>query len=882
MSLHSGGDEMKLKGLCFFVLFCLVATLVATDVSGNVSGIWSVVNSPYNIVGDITIPAGESLTLEPGVMVRAMGNFRITAAGHINAIGNAADSIRFVNGQISPTALWKGIRLENTGMTSEFAHCYIENGENGIYTINSPVNISHSHFRGNTKGIHAYAIGTPNPATVNISYCLVEYSGENGILISQNSNTSVQHCEIRNNGVSSTYRGAIQLSNQSAGGNNNPLIAHNHIHHNVWQGITAWDIVGASAINPIIHNNLINNNLTGIYLLNASGYLYDNIITQNFIPGDMNSGAGVMVSGATSVPYFERNIVTYNFTGFYITNNARPVLGDLAQNHPWAQGENVIRNNVDALGEPHSVVCASYPQSGNIIKAENNYWDFNDAEGIALYITDGVDNPALPIVDFEPFLLYSPPISIIGNVVNSSSFQISQQRLQLVSVSTGEILFESFVHPNGLINVEAFINENFYGVVKAIREGTEGSYIYGCAGTLDNPVIFDPQEVVNLGTIHIVDAMPRYYERIGAPVVEDELIVYPLISQFFVYRFGTIDWLYRSGDYLYLKRHTSSLGGQIQETELPAGSIFMKVANLNDGDSWQRTEVLTNGQILSFDVAYHEVLYPPDIMPYPPAGSLMIQTDANGNVYSEILFNTFDVHPRQHRYYYSDDFTMIAYALELENALPDNTIFPLAEGNRWVSSPTDQSVVAPSLFTIRPSFIDDSLDFFWQAPVYADTLWTAYRIYKNMELWVEVPLGQRHYHWEDANLFNEAMIFWVVATDGVNESGHSNYAAIGPSGIEANTTPPAKLKLGPNPFVLSKNHRVNIELDAGAKGNAELRIFNLRGQQVQGIRFHNETVVNYQWDGKDHRGRSCSSGIYFVQIKHDRLPLQKTKLLLVK
>ena len=237
----------------------------------------------------------------------------------------------------------------------------------------------------------------------------------NAILVTSNSNAYIRYNEIRYNGTGPQFRAAIQMGNQSGVNQCNPNILNNHIHHNYKQGISAWDIASSGSINPQILNNLIEYNYTGIYLLQASGYVADNQINFNFIPGDMNSGAGVMVSGVTSIPYFERNHIEGNYTGFYITNNGKPVLGDLAIDHIWAQGENTIINNIDASGNNNSVFCDAYANASFIIMAENNFWGFSSAAEIAETINDHNDNAALPTVDFEPFIIPVENTTITGN-----------------------------------------------------------------------------------------------------------------------------------------------------------------------------------------------------------------------------------------------------------------------------------------------------------------------------------------------------------------------------------------------------------------------------------------------------------------------------------
>ena len=255
--------------LILFALMC--GGLAAIEVSGVQSGTWSADNNPYQIVGDITVPAGLALTIEPGVIVQAMGNYRINSEGSVQAVGTEEDSIYFMNAQDPPTNIWKGFRLSSETAVSHFKYCYFEYADYGVNAVKSPVEISYCHFFKNKNGVQLYGIGDLNPPVMDVHHNLIEYSINHGILIPQNSNAWVHHNEVRFNGTGPQYRGAIQLSNQSAAGQNDPIIEHNHIHHNYKQGITAWDTVGASAINPTIRFNHIEANLTGIYLLNASG-----------------------------------------------------------------------------------------------------------------------------------------------------------------------------------------------------------------------------------------------------------------------------------------------------------------------------------------------------------------------------------------------------------------------------------------------------------------------------------------------------------------------------------------------------------------------------------------------------------------------------------
>lgn len=96
--------------------------------AGNVSGTWSVSGSPYLVNGDLTIPNGQSLIIQPGVEVRFSGAYRLLVDGWLNAVGTQ-DSIRFTT--IASDIKWRGIWFANTSAANDsslIVRCVLTNG----------------------------------------------------------------------------------------------------------------------------------------------------------------------------------------------------------------------------------------------------------------------------------------------------------------------------------------------------------------------------------------------------------------------------------------------------------------------------------------------------------------------------------------------------------------------------------------------------------------------------------------------------------------------------------------------------------------------------------------------------------------------------------
>jgi hypothetical protein len=83
----------------------------------------------------------------------------------------------------------------------------------------------------------------------------------------------------------------------------------------------------------------------------------------------------------------------------------------------------------------------------------------------------------------------------------------------------------------------------------------------------------------------------------------------------------------------------------------------------------------------------------------------------------------------------------------------------------------------------------------------------------------------------------------------------------------------------PNPF----NPETTIKYDLADAGRVELRIYNMVGQVIRTLVNERQNPGRYsiRWDGKDDRGLSVSSGIYFYRLTSEKFNDVK-KLMLLK
>jgi len=470
--------------ILLFVFFTL--NLFSEDISGNISGNLSLENSPYHLVGDIVIPSNSNLNIEAGVQIIADGYFQINVNGSITAIGEEENPIIFSG---LDGLYWGGIRLDTDGSdeTNEFVYCIISNtndiNDNGIHAINSKAIIDHCEFFDHQEAINLSGLSTPNPVEMSVTNSVIYDCTQSGIFIVDQSNALIDNNEIYNCGTGENYYGAIQLSIQCDENSCNPTITNNWIHNNGKQGLTSVNFYAFNGIAPLVENNLIEENLTGVYIYGAQGFYHNNIIRNNFIENDANSGAGVMLYGATATAEFTYNEVYGNYCGFYLAANAIVNLGNLENYTNQDDGYNQIYDNVFFDGTPFNInnVSSTY------IYAQNNVWDNDDQTEIEeRLISDG-------IINYQPFLSILAPVGSL-EVISNNPLNFSWE----IAYNTHASLLGYQIYKDGNL-IADLVSENSFcfdelpeypftlGIVAQYEEGNSELFEYDFIAPIANP-----------------------------------------------------------------------------------------------------------------------------------------------------------------------------------------------------------------------------------------------------------------------------------------------------------------------------------------------------------------------------------------------------------
>jgi len=218
---------------------------------------WDKTGSPYNVYGDIDIPYGSKLTIEPGVQVIFYGHYWINVQGAIIAKGKADEMITFTS--CNELTKWFGIRFIYTPPSSPASlieYCHLSNSSAILAEL--PEDPDSANKR------HGGAIYLRQFSKLTVANCIIEnnIAATGGGIGLRESSPMIMNNIIRNNvsqGPSSGWGGGIAITLDS-----DPIVKGNIIEYN--KCIGDQNYAGGSGIyldwgsDAIIHNNIVRYN----------------------------------------------------------------------------------------------------------------------------------------------------------------------------------------------------------------------------------------------------------------------------------------------------------------------------------------------------------------------------------------------------------------------------------------------------------------------------------------------------------------------------------------------------------------------------------------------------------------------------------------------
>jgi hypothetical protein len=196
------------KPLIFILLVCSLFTTIPAVAQQQISGSQSGTLGPgtYIVIGNIQVPANQTLTILPNTEFLHSGYYTWTIYGKLIAQGTEMDSIRFVRQNPTTANRWGGIRFNTTASYGIFEYCTIDNCQNnGIYTNDVNITVRNSRISNCTAstggGIYAYS------ANLTVENCVIfnNVAGNGGGVSLYNcTEVVIRNCIIAQNKSTST------------------------------------------------------------------------------------------------------------------------------------------------------------------------------------------------------------------------------------------------------------------------------------------------------------------------------------------------------------------------------------------------------------------------------------------------------------------------------------------------------------------------------------------------------------------------------------------------------------------------------------------------------------------------------------------------------
>jgi len=414
----------NLKFLLFvFSTLSIISNAQTIIQPGDVSGTWTLGGSPYEIQGDITIPDGLTLTIEPEVLIEFQGHYKLNVQGRLLAVGAETDTITFTINDTTgfhdpsiPDGGWHGIRFDSTSAVNDSSKIiysklqygkamgpFLDNSGGAIYVtdfdkllISNCLITNNSADAGSGGGIFLY-LSSPRIEAITISNNTALWGGGIGCLnnsspIFRNNTISGNYASNYGGGISCTYTTSMVVENN--------IITENEAHEAAGIRLDECSSITIT-LNVITSNNAIDDDGGGIFLRDCNDITIEgNTISNN----SAEEGGGIWQDDCEAT--FANNTISDNSA----ENDGGGIFCKRSSNLTLI--ENTISSNQADNSGGGIYVQLSNLQVDNCVFEDN---EASDGSGGAIYFV------ADTIYNGVPFLLELETSQFINNTASNTA-----------------------------------------------------------------------------------------------------------------------------------------------------------------------------------------------------------------------------------------------------------------------------------------------------------------------------------------------------------------------------------------------------------------------------------------------------------------------------
>jgi len=348
---------------------------------------WTVANSPYVLDGNVTVAAGATLTIDPGVIVKFNGQFRtMWIDGTLNAAGTAASPITFTsyqddsaggdtNGDGSATSgapgQWYSMIFYSSGSVMQYVN--VRDGGYGSGYNYAPIDLSGSGY------------------SVTLDHATITNNQYSGVVVALGSSVAITNSSVSNNAYGLFVNSATATVDRTTIDNNSA--------RGIYYNLPTMSPLPAAS--TVTNSEIANNGSYGIYI-GANG---------DYPLGSMPSGSG-------------DNIYSNNSGGIQLTDSGYPGFKNADVNwrgNYWGDGVYFWYSASLCGGtSPNTLGHLAYRSSGgNVPDGPIDGGSYFVQQGYNIYWC-GYDQFRLGPTDFSPTKFDTSPRESLGQTFGDS------------------------------------------------------------------------------------------------------------------------------------------------------------------------------------------------------------------------------------------------------------------------------------------------------------------------------------------------------------------------------------------------------------------------------------------------------------------------------